>query len=655
MQLRGHECWLVAAACLLIVVVTDAAETGKRPNVLLIVTDQERAPPAYEPEELRKYRETYFHGRRKIAQNGVTLNNHYIASAACVASRACLYTGHHVDMHGVDRTNGLAKPNHQVQWLTPGWIPTMGDYFRSDGFDTRFVGKWHLSDEDIAKPGTDDPANIRNPDGSIDRTMESLYRDANLLDKFGFSNWTGPEPHGPLFENSGTVRDVEYTAQTVEWLKQRNASQNETPWMLAVNLVNPHDICLFQALVWYLFDQPTDDGKCPVEIPSPPTRNQDVSQLPSVYRQYIMAINERFDVKRRWVWTERDETCFYYYLQKMVDEHVDRIVSTLQQTRFFQDTIVVFTADHGELLGAHGGGIEKWYNAFEETVKVPMIISNPKLFPDSIHDSSTVTSHLDVLPTLLALAGIDQKAANEKLAQTHKQVQPLPGKNIMPSILSNLDGNEAKGNDGERQSVYFYTRDNVLFGDDNLRAFLKFFPEWLVRFFPGRSYYDALVGTTSVQAVVTHFKGGERFKLIEYFDEPEYWSTPFKENVYITRDSWMAEQELGAAPGTVIRRTDKLPSEFLLFDLVNDPNEENNLYSPDHPMTAVLLEELAQQRSRVLLKATEPIPTSQSTKHLDHSLKLPLPFRQKLEKLGWSILSLVTVALLYLLKGKGHG
>src|SRR5206468_1301293 len=88
---------------------------------------------------------------------------------------------------------------------------------------------------------------------------------------------------------------------------------------------------------------------------------------------------------------------FYYHLHKLVDGHMFRVYQRLQQSPLFENTIVIFTSDHGEMLGAHGGMHQKWHNAYEETLHVPMMISNPLLFSSPI-ESDAVTNHIDLLP-----------------------------------------------------------------------------------------------------------------------------------------------------------------------------------------------------------------------------------------------------------------
>ena len=91
------------------------------------------------------------------------------------------------------------------------------------------------------------------------------------------------------------------------------------------------------------------------------------------------------------------------------------MLDALEASSAYENTIVVFTSDHGDLQGAHDGMHEKWHVAYEEALHVPFVVSSP-LLPGAARELDVPTSHADLIPTLLGLAGIDQDEARAKLS-----------------------------------------------------------------------------------------------------------------------------------------------------------------------------------------------------------------------------------------------
>jgi hypothetical protein len=183
-------------------------------------------------------------------------------------------------------------------------------------------------------------------------------------------------------------------------------------------------------------------------IPPPPTANEDLSTKPTAQDSYVAAYPQMFlpqptiELYRR----------FYYYLQIDVEKYIKEVYQRLETSRFFENTIVVCTTDHGDMLGAHGGMHQKWYNAYEETIHVPLIITSP-LFGNTPRSESGLTSHADLLPTLLGLAGVDVDQAAKKLALSHNETRPLVGRDLSGVVR----GTSTLPND----PVFFMTYDDV--------------------------------------------------------------------------------------------------------------------------------------------------------------------------------------------------
>jgi choline-sulfatase len=109
-----------------------------QPNILLIMTDEERYPPPYENDSVRAFRSSQLTARESIRARGLEFHRHYAGSTACTPSRATLFTGQYPSLHGVTSTDGTAKQSSDpgMHWLDPDSVPTLGDWFRAGGYRT---------------------------------------------------------------------------------------------------------------------------------------------------------------------------------------------------------------------------------------------------------------------------------------------------------------------------------------------------------------------------------------------------------------------------------------------------------------------------------------------------------------------------------------
>jgi arylsulfatase A-like enzyme len=569
------------------------AASGKlrRPNILFILTDEERYPPPYETGALRQWRETQLPGRALIRKHGLELNRHYIASAACVPSRASLFTGQYPSLHGTSQTDGAAKGafGPDMFWLDPNTVPTLGHYFRAAGYKTFYKGKWHASESDILIPGTKTPLASYDAAGFPDRALEQKYLQADRLDAFGFNGYIGPTPHGSDARNSGSSaltgpsgRDVAYADQVIGLLDELERG-SDTPWLTVLGLVNPHDIVLRGALstLGQQFNFSVDPT-VPNVPPAPTADEQLLPTKPICHASYKNTYQEAFQP----TFGVEDFRRFYYQLHKNVDAQILRVMQRLQASRFYEDTIVVFTSDHGELLGAHGGLYQKWHNAYEEVVRVPCVIHNPRLFREA-QQSHEVTSHIDLVPTLIGLAGLDQDQLRRTLTPTHTEAQPLVGRDLSRMVT----GEAAWPRQGE--PAFFMTDDEPTSGS-NQQNFTGF-------------AYNSVIQPNHVETIVVRLDGaggGKLWKYSRYFDSPQFWTTPGVSDV--------TRAEIGKPGATCdqeLLRTQPAPEQREMYDLETDPLETRNLAFEGHKTIAsqaiqALLERLLdEQRARKRLVA----------------------------------------------------
>ena len=159
-----------------------------KPNVLVIMTDQERYPPLYETAEVARFRREQLPARERIRDGGVEFHRHYVGSTACVPSRATLFTGQYPSLHGVSQTDGVAKRSSDpgMRWLDPDAVPTLGDWFRAGGYETHYRGKWHISHADLPVPGSDEGLPASDDEARVIADAVAAYEAADRLDPFGF-------------------------------------------------------------------------------------------------------------------------------------------------------------------------------------------------------------------------------------------------------------------------------------------------------------------------------------------------------------------------------------------------------------------------------------------------------------------------------------
>jgi len=414
---------------------------NKKPNVLFIMVDELRHPVIYESDELKKYSENYIWNFLK--KEGMYFDNHYCAATACVPSRTVLYTGQMGILSAPINTDGGGKTAHSpdMYWLDPQNIPTMGHYFRQGGYETHWIGKWHVSDPDLYVPGTDIIITSYNNIGVDDDSKIELYKKTNRLKQYGFDSWIGPTPHGPSPLTTGASakdafgRDQSYTKQATNLLDK--LTQQSCPWLLVLSYVNPHDIAMYGLETNNPatgFDFSVSEN-VPKIIFNPlifnKSHDEDLSTKPSAQLSYQEAYKNWFPAPSNQLEYQR----VYYNLQKKVSDEITVILDKLKSLGILDTTLIIFTSDHGDLLGSHGNMHQKWYNMYEETTHVPFIIRYPGFISENSH-FTPLTSHLDFIPTILGLCNIPNVLTfpwNDHFIN----YQPLPGRDLSSIILQN--------------------------------------------------------------------------------------------------------------------------------------------------------------------------------------------------------------------------
>ena len=552
-----------------------------QPDVIVIMTDEERAIPSYEDPELLSWREQNLSGRQWFFENGVSFDLHYTGSLACVPSRPTLFTGQYPDLHGVTQTDGLGKDSNdsRMRWLPTGEVPTIGHWFRAAGYDTHYDGKWHISHADLIDKKTGLPLATNTETGEIIDEAVQLYLEKDPLYDFGFSGWIGPEPHGALLANSGFIRDNLIANRVVDWLdnryKQRKSGDPKAlkPFLLVASFVNPHDIVLFPA--WRRQENnPIKPSRLdPPLVPEPPTRYENLASKPAAQIAYKHAYFSGYGPSRKvrniYENNEQDYRNLYYRLHLEVDEPINRVRKKITESG--SDEAIIFrTSDHGELLGAHGGLHQKWFNLYDEATRVPFFVVRTGKNPTVPHTISKIpTSHVDFLPTALSLAGINQIELAHKISTSFSEFHPLPGKDLS-SLLSGQNNNYLSD-----RAIYMATRDNMLEGDTLASGLARRLgktnnpPKPMRIRVPSNvaSNFEGIV--VKVDETDARGGGGHLWKLVRAFDDPATWSNPHYEQLASS-----------GATGNKYRNI-PIPDQWELYNLTEDPielfNKNNSL------------------------------------------------------------------------------
>lgn len=357
-------------------------------------------------------------GREWIKQNAITFNNHQAASCVCSPARSTIYTGMHIPHTGIfDNANSLWQADMSTD------VKTIGHRMAQLGYHASYQGKWHLS------------VNLDQVSEAIDAPLLE-YRE--IIQSYGFDDFFGV---GDINDTTlgGYNYDDTTTAFVTRWFrtKGQELAQAGTPWYLAVNFVNPHDVMYINS------DLPgqTVQGKKTAmriarapgnelyqatwdDVPLPSTRTQawDAPGRPKaqqIYQEVMdVLVGQWPDEDRRWRLLQN----YYFNCIRDCDIQVSRVLEALRANGFDQNTIIVFTADHGE-LGGHHQMRGKGNSTYRQQNHLPLMIVHPA-YPGGV-SCNAVTSQVDLTPTLLALTGADP--------ETLKKVgEGLPGRDFSP-------------------------------------------------------------------------------------------------------------------------------------------------------------------------------------------------------------------------------
>jgi arylsulfatase A-like enzyme len=324
----------------------------KRPNVLFIMTDQQFAG-IMSCRMGTKYINTP--AMDSLAKDSMLFTEAYTANPLCMPARNSIFTGRYPHETGCQKNSDGKLESSEFR--------SMGRYFKNAGYDTGYVGKWHLWYK------------------SKDKQSHGFDMTAVLY---------------------GNGHDDEIPAPAIEFMQK----DRQKPFLLVVSFSNPHDVCQLAR------HQKLPSGPIPPLPPmeqrpplksnmAPPTNESDALTLmrKSYHNSDKFPVGDYDEDKwRRLSWG-------YYRLVEKVDALIAKVLDGLKHSGQQENTLIVFTSDHGDCHGAHRFNQKTVF--YEESARVPLILSYKNVIKHQTSDI-LVNTGIDILATMLDFANIDQ-------------------------------------------------------------------------------------------------------------------------------------------------------------------------------------------------------------------------------------------------------
>ena len=308
----------------------------------------------------------------RLAARGTRFTQAYTPSPICVPARASLATGRYVHEIGCWSS---AEPYH-------GQVPGWGHQLIEAGHEVVSVGKLHYrsSADDNGFSQEILPLHVVEGVGWIRgllRESPPRFEAARELARDIGAGWS-----------SYTRYDKSVCDAACAWLRDEGAKRAEKPWVLLVSFVSPHYPLKAPEPFFRLYDG--------VEIPDPVTGPQPTHPVLAALRDFF-DYDDHFDAAGRAVARQA-----YYGLCSFLDHQVGRLLESLEAAGLAEETRIVYTTDHGEMLGKHGF----WTKSvmYEESAAVPLILAGDGVPKGAAVD--TPASLIDLYPTILEAAGV---------------------------------------------------------------------------------------------------------------------------------------------------------------------------------------------------------------------------------------------------------
>jgi len=363
-----------------------------RPNVLLLLTDQERfdvlaeTGPAVETPALDD-----------LCGDGTQFDRAYTPISICSSARASMLTGRYPHNHG------MLNNCHEADAIRPNLppeIPTVGERLREAGYENTYLGKWHVGrDQGPSDFGFD---YLGGSDVHHDAGLESGFREYQRelgvdpdADHLSEAVYTAGD-RSPTLVAGTTDLPVEATRayflaeRTVDRL--RTVDDSTAPFFHRTDFLGPHHP--------YVVPEPYASMYDPDDLASWPSASETYAGKPRVQEQYLTYRGvEGFD-RDRWA----EVLAKYLGFVTLIDEQIGRILDAVDEAGLAGSTVVIHASDHGDFVGSHRQ-FNKGPLMYDDTYRIPFVVRGPDVPAGEIRDE--FVSLVDLLPTFLDLADLD--------------------------------------------------------------------------------------------------------------------------------------------------------------------------------------------------------------------------------------------------------
>lgn len=343
---------------------------ASKPNILFLITDQQQKAT------VDSGCACAMPNLQAIAADGIRFERAHASNAICSPSRASLMTGL------LPHNHGMVDCTHTVEPYRADYDSkrdTLTRLLQREGYSLGYFGKWHIErTHRLEDYGFTDYATERSIPAYTKTPVEACY-----IKNEGYSDQL---LYGTFSEGPEATEEHFLYSKAIDFIEKRKGSD---PWCVFVSTYAPHDPYVAPDSIFRQYD--------PASIPLPASYGDAMSDKPTIYRRIRDSLSGLTEMDYR-----KAIAC-YYASCSSIDFQVGRIVDYLKKIGEYENTIIVYTSDHGDLMGAHGM-MCKGVPAFEEAYSIPLIIRHPRRMKGIVSDVHLSTH--DIAPTLLELAGL---------------------------------------------------------------------------------------------------------------------------------------------------------------------------------------------------------------------------------------------------------